>query len=103
MAGDHLPSISAEKGVRLLTGRALHVQRIDSLAKAEPDYYHPLVILKVGANAPIWYRVEELWLWSRSIFFLRKSFIKIGFFVAKGCIMEGNSRRETPLKIKFYY
>jgi len=74
VAGDHLPSISAEKGVRLLTGRALHVQRIDSLAKAEPDYYHPLVILKVGAHAPIWNRVEELsGLWSCSIFVCERS------------------------------
>ena len=91
VAGDHLPSISAEKGVRLLTGRALHVQRIDSLAKAEPDYYHPLVILKVGAHAPIWNRVEELsGLWSCSIFFKEKFH---GNCLAKGCIMEQNLRK----------
>ena len=87
VAGDHLYSISAEIGVKLLTGRALHVQRLDCLAKAEPDYFHPLVILKVGAYAPIWNRVEELsGLWSCSIFFLRKSFMEIAFFWQKAAL-----------------
>ena len=93
MAGDRLPSGSADEGVMsksvrwLVTGRALHVQRLDCLAKAEPDYFHPLVILKVGAHAPIWNRVEELsGLWSCSIFFLRKSFMEIAFFWQKAAL-----------------
>ena len=38
-----------------------------------------------------------------SIFFLTEKFHGNCNFLEKGCVMAENSRKETPLKIQFYY